>query len=143
MTFIYELLKRLFPNKIITYRLSDLIHQHSNGNETNSHICISIENDKNTRQFFYMTIEELSILYQNCIVSERSLYELIPSTKQVKAYMDIEYYIENNLIIQNSYSVISSCLKMFYYLLNFQNNMTFESNDWLDMALQQLLVLEA
>jgi hypothetical protein len=143
MTVIYELLKRLFPNKIISYRLSDLIHQSSNGNEVNSHICISIENDKNTRQFLYMTIDELIVLYQNCIVSERSLYELIPPTKQVKAYMDIEYYIENNLIIQNSYTVISSCLKMFCYLLNFQNNMTFESKDWLDAALQQCLIVEA
>jgi len=142
MTFIDKLLKRLFPNKIIAHRLCDLIQQSCNQQTHNSHICIAIEKDNHTREFCYVTIDELIKLYQHCPVIERCLYELIPPTNQVKAYIDFEYHIDNNLAIGNSYNAVKCCLKLFRCLLCVQTNTTDDRN-YIDIALKEFLLLEA
>ncbi|CAF1443256.1 unnamed protein product [Adineta steineri] len=132
---------RLFPNKIITYRILDLIHLSSNENIKNSDICVSIEINTNSRRFCYLTINELITLYQNSPVLERSLYELISPNSKVKAYIDFEYYIDNNPDIQNSQIGISCCLKMLHLFLNSEQNI--EPNKYTNLILKQFLVLES
>ncbi|CAF5071014.1 unnamed protein product, partial [Rotaria magnacalcarata] len=55
--------------------LSNLIYDLQNNNEENSSFYISIENDSNSRQFCYLTLDELISLYRYCPVIERTLYE--------------------------------------------------------------------
>lgn len=142
MALIEKLIKRLFKNKVVTHRLVDLMDQLSNQNLKNM-ICISIETDNNSRQFSYFTIDELIILYQHSSVIERTLYELITPANKVKAYIDFEYYIDNNLEIKNSYIGPTCLLKIFYYFLNFQDHNVQQNNDQITYLLQQFLILEA
>ncbi len=142
MTLIEKLIKRLFSHKVVTSRLSDLINQLLNQN-LNNHICISIAKDNDSRLFTYVTIDELIILYQHSSVVQRSLYELITPGTQVKTYIDFEYYINNNLDIQDSRIGASCFLKILYYFLNFQDNNIYEKNNYINLILQQFLVLEA
>jgi len=143
MTFIIKLINRFFPNKIITYRISDLIDQTSNQNIKNNDICISIETDSNSRRFCYLTIDELIILYKHSPVLERSLYELISPTCQVKAYIDFEYHVNSNLNIQNSQIGSNCCLKILHLMLNPPDYIISEENKYIDLVLKQFLVLEA
>ncbi|CAF1335680.1 unnamed protein product, partial [Rotaria sordida] len=46
-------------------------------------------------------MDELIMLYRNIPVNQRYLYELILPTNKIKAYIDFEYYINNNPEIQN------------------------------------------
>jgi hypothetical protein len=142
MTLIEKLIKRLFSHKVVTSRLSDLINQLLNQN-LNNHICISIAKDNDSRLFTYVNIDELIILYQHSSVVQRSLYELITPGTQVKTYIDFEYYINNNLDIQDSRIGASCFLKILYYFLNFQDNNIYEKNNYINLILQQFLVLEA
>ena len=87
MALILKIIKRLFKNKVVTYRLVDLMDQLSKQNLKNI-ACISIETDNSHRLFSYFTIDELIILYQHSNVVERSLYELMTPVNQVKAYID-------------------------------------------------------
>ncbi|CAF0995865.1 unnamed protein product [Rotaria sordida] len=75
MTFVEKLIKRLYPNKIITHRISDLLDNLSNDKSNNKYIYISIETDTNSRRFCYLTLDELINVYQSCPVSERFIYE--------------------------------------------------------------------
>lgn len=143
MTFLQNLIRRLFPTKIVSHYLSDLIHQSSHQNINTNHICLSIEKNNGSRDFCYLTMEELTTLYQYCPVIERSLYELICPTNSVKAYIDFEYYTENNLDIQDHRVGPKCCLKILHYLLNFPDNTTCQKENYLDIVLQQFLVLEA
>ncbi|CAF4023524.1 unnamed protein product [Rotaria magnacalcarata] len=105
--------------------------------------CISIETDNNHCQFSYFTIDELIILYQHSNVIERSLHELMTPVNQVKAYIDFEYYIDNNLDIKNSHIGPICLLKIFYFLLNFLDHNDQHNNDQIAHILQQFLILEA
>lgn len=142
MALILKLIKRLFTNKVVTHRLVDLTGQLSNQN-LKKQICISIEIANNRRQFSYFTIDELIILYQHSSFIDRSLYELMTPTNQVKAYIDFEYYIDNNLDIKNSRIGPTCLLKIFYYLLNFQDHNDQQNNDKITQILEQFLILEA
>ena len=138
-----RLIKRLFSNKVITHRISDLIYQSSDPNIQNTNICISIEKDTGAREFCYLSVDELTTLYQHSAVLERFLYELIPPANQVKIYIDFEYYMDNNLDIQHSHTGPSSCLKILHYLLTFQTDSISKTNNQIDLALQEFLVPEA
>ncbi|CAF4221896.1 unnamed protein product [Rotaria magnacalcarata] len=87
--------------------------------------------------------DELIILYQHSNVIERSLYELMTPVNQVKAYIDFEYYIDNNLDIKNSHIGPICLLKIFYFLLNFLDHNDQHNNDQIAHILQQFLILEA
>jgi hypothetical protein len=143
MTLIEKLIKHLFPNKVVTHRLSDLMDQLSNQNSRNTHINISIEKDNNTRQFCYLTIDELILLYQHSSVIQRSLYELITPEKLVKAYIDFEYYIDYNRDIENCHIGANCILKILYYLLNLHENNIQEKHSSMGFILKEFLVLEA
>jgi len=138
-----RLIKRLFSNKIVTHRISDLINQLSDQNIQDNNICIGIEKDNGARQFCYLSIDELTIFYQHSTVLERFLYELIPPENQVKVYIDFEYYIDNNLDIENSHIGPNSCLKILHCLLTCQTNSIFTTSKQIDLTLQEFLVLEA
>ncbi|CAF2094910.1 unnamed protein product [Rotaria magnacalcarata] len=105
--------------------------------------CIRFETDNNHRQFSYFTIDELIILYQHSNVIERSLYELMTPVNQVKACIDFEYYIDNNLDIKNSHIGPICLLNIFYFLLNFLDHNNQHNNDQIAHILQQFLILEA
>ena len=138
-----RLIKRLFSNRLITHRISDLIYQSSDQNIQDNNICIGIEKDNGARQFCYLSIDELTIFYQHSTVLERFLYELIPPASQVKIYIDFEYYVDNNLDIQNSHTGLSSCLKILHCLLTCQTDSISTPNNQIDLALREFLVLEA
>ncbi|CAF3372098.1 unnamed protein product [Rotaria socialis] len=142
MTLIVKLIKRLFKNKVVTYRVVDLMDQLSTQKSKNI-ICISIETDNNHRQFSYFTIDELIILYQHSNVIERSIYELMTLVNQVKAYIDFEYYIDSNLHIKNSYIGPTCLLKILYFSLNLHDHTVQNNSDHIIHILQQFLVLEA
>jgi len=74
------LIKRLYLNKIIIHRISDLNNHISQQNNENFHINISLEKDNHSRDFCYLTLNEITIVYQQSIAYERCLYELILST---------------------------------------------------------------
>ena len=143
MTFIQKLINRLFLNKIITYKVSDLIDNVSNERLQNIYMYICIQTENDSRRFFYVTIDELIILFQNSESIQRSLYELILPTKQVKAYIDFDYYTKNNTSIKNSYTGPCCILKILYYFLNVDQTNTMDTNDRLTLALKQFLVLES
>ncbi len=144
MTVLVEkLIKHLFPNKIITYRLSELKDKLSLQYSTMKYIYISIEKDNNTPQFWYLTIDELKALYEHSTANERSIYELITCENQVKAYIDFEYYVNNNLDIKNSHTAVNCILKIVYYLLNFEKHNIDETDNQINMVLKEFLILEA
>lgn len=143
MTYIEKLLKRLFPNKLITHRLSELNNNLSKQDVENIYICISAEKENGSRIFCYVTFDELIILYQCCPLTERFLYELINETKQVKSYIDFEYYINNNNDITNPYIGPNTCLKILYSLFKEQNDTNNETDNFIHLALKQFLVLDA
>jgi len=144
MSVIENLIKSLFPNEIITHHLIDLNDQLLEQNNNKKNIHISIEKENKSRQYCSLTVEQLLTLYQYCPITERTLYELIAPTKPVKTFIDFEYYINNNLDIENHHIAPIFCLKILYYLLNvlddFQTN-TIET--YTENILKQFLVLEA
>ncbi|CAF2042231.1 unnamed protein product [Rotaria magnacalcarata] len=123
--------------------LSNLIYDLQNNNEENSSFYISIENDSNSRQFCYLTLDELISLYRYCPVIERTLYEVIISTNLVKIYIDFEYYINNNKHIKESHIGPQTCLKIFQYFFNIGKNINSQTTNSTNLALQEFLVLEA
>ncbi|CAM4840044.1 unnamed protein product [Rotaria magnacalcarata] len=123
--------------------LSNLIYDLQNNNEENSSFYISIENDSNSRQFCYLTLDELISLYRYCPVIERTLYEVIISTNFVKIYIDFEYYINNNKHIKESHIGPQTCLKIFQYFFNIGKNINSQTTNSTNLALQEFLVLEA
>jgi hypothetical protein len=145
MNSVQNLIKRLFPNEILTHHILDLNNQLFEQNDNKERIHISIEKENKSRQYCSLTIEQLKTLYQHCPVLQRTLYESIPPTKFVKTYIDFEYYINNNLDIQNHHIAPICCLKIFYYLLNVSDysntNNTIEIST--ENILKQFLVLEA
>ncbi|CAF4129573.1 unnamed protein product [Rotaria magnacalcarata] len=88
-------------------------------------------------------MKELIILYKNTTGIDRNLYEIIIATNPVKAYIDFEYYVDNNLEMQNHYIGSNCCLKIFHYLLNFTHHTHYQSENHIDLALEEFLVLEA
>ncbi len=142
MTFVEKLIRRVYPNKIITYRISDLVHNLSTKSD-NNYICISIETDNNSRRFCYLTLDELINVYRSCPVYERSLYELICAEQHVKAYIDYEYYITCNPDIIDSRIGPICCLKIFHLLLDFDEKFNYKQNINTDFIFENFLILEA
>ncbi|CAF3244150.1 unnamed protein product [Rotaria sp. Silwood2] len=143
MGFIQNLIKNLFPNKIITHHINDSTNEPSDQNTMTNDIYISIEKENKSRQFCRLTIEQLIILYEHCPVSDRTLYEFISLSKPVKTYIDYEYYIDKNLDIENHYIGPISSLKILYYFLNIPNNTIDTIETYTQKILKQFLVLQA
>lgn len=138
-----EIIQHFYPNKILTRRVSDLITQISQISNNESYISIAIEKIDGSRQFCYLTLDEFISIYHQCPLNERSIYELIFPTNTVKTYIDFEYYIDQNLDIQDHHIGMICCLKIFYYILNFSNNIPSENWNFIHTILNQFLVLEA
>jgi len=143
MSIVKRIIQQIFPNKIISHHICELMEQLAKLNVETDLIFISIEKESKSREFSYFTMKELITLYKYCPKHERTLYELILPTNQVKAYIDFEYYIYSNLDIQDQYIGPTSCLKLLHYLLNGVDNLQSQGTNDTDMALQQFLVLEA
>lgn len=143
MTFIEKLIKRLYPTKVMTYRICDLVDNLSNDISNNKYICISIETDSNSRRFCNLTLDELINVYQSCPVLERSIYELIFPDQNVKAYVDFEYYINYNPAINDPRIGGICCLKILHLLLNFDENFNYNQNTNIDFIFEKFLILEA
>ncbi|CAF3835914.1 unnamed protein product [Rotaria magnacalcarata] len=143
MTILIQIIKHLFPSKIITHHKCDLVNQLSEQIIKSNYIFLSIENENKTRQFFYSTIEELITLFNHCPRNERTLYEIIFPTNLVKTYIDFEYYTDNNLDINDHCIGASSFLKILHFTLNFIDHKHHENQKYIDITLQQFLVLEA
>jgi hypothetical protein len=138
------LIKRLYLNKIIIHRISDLNNHISQQNNENFHINISLEKDNHSRDFCYLTLNEITIVYQQSIAYERCLYELILSTSRVKDYIDFEFYTSHNIDIQNSHIGPKCCLKsLYYYYLNSEHSNHINTTNSFNMVLSQFLVLDS
>ncbi|CAM2729007.1 unnamed protein product [Rotaria socialis] len=143
MTSVQNLIKRLFPYKIITHRLSDLHNQLLQQNIDKNDIFLSIEKENKSRQFCCLSIEELLRLFECCPTTERTLYESISINKPVRTYIDFEYLIDKNLNIQNHYIGPMCCLKVLYYFLNAPDDTINTVESYIENILKQFLVLEA
>ncbi|CAM4824241.1 unnamed protein product [Rotaria magnacalcarata] len=62
---------------------------------------------------------------------------------EVKTYIDFEYYIENNHDINNHFIGTNCLLKILHLSLNFSYHQFCQSQNTIDIALKQFLVLEA
>ena len=138
-----QIIKQLYPNKILTHRVSDLITQITKIRNNEKYISIAMEKINGSRQYCYLTLDEFISVYHQCLLNERSIYELILPTNTAKTYIDFEYYIDQNLDIQNHHIGMICCLKIFYYILNISNNIPSENCNFMHTILNQFLVLEA
>lgn len=137
-------IKVLFPNELVTCRLSDLYSFKERSNENEKGIYISVEKNNKSREFCFLTLDQLNILFDYCPVNERTLYESIPGNIHLKLYLDYEYYIANNLEIQDHDIGLRSCLRIFDFLLNSQHdNQTEIENKNNEKFLNYFLVLDA
>lgn len=143
MTTVKQIINNLFPNKKITYRLSDLLDQLRDDDSKSEYIYIAIEKINRSREFSYLTINELTTIYHHCPPLQRNLYEVIFPKKIVKTYIDFEYYTNYNLDIQNHCIPPATCLKIFYFILNPLNHTQNQNEDYIPTALEQFLLLEA
>lgn len=143
MAIVVKLIKHLFPSKIITYHIYDLINQLPNKTIKTNEIFLAIEKENKTREYFYCTLEELIKIYSECPSNERTLYEVILPINKVKTYIDFEYYIDNNPDIKNHYIGANCLLKIFDYALNFSHPILSENQNYIYIALRRFLVLEA
>lgn len=142
---IQSLFKRLFPNEKLTHHLSDLNNHLSETGNKNNGICLSMEKNNKSRLYCCLAMDQLVELFLCCPLPERTLYESIPPNKPVKAYIDFEYYRDNNIDIKDHYTGPMCSLKILYYLLNnheTNTNIT-ESENLSKNVLNQFLVLEA
>ena len=89
-----------------------------------------------------MNHSDLDLLYHQMPVCERSLYEIIPENQRVKAYIDFEYPIDNNHLVDQT-RAIDSCLKVLYTVLNRQSHDQLYTDVSMQQVLEQFLVLEA
>ena len=96
MTLNIAVIQHLFPEKRIHHRLNDLYRNHPDIEQKDNYIYLSIEINEQCRQFFYSSIDDLSILFQRSTNLHKPLYEIIKSTRQIKPYIDFEYNIETN-----------------------------------------------
>ena len=142
MSFVLSLFNRLFPTEILTHRLSDLNNYFETSNK-NSGICLSIEKKNKKRQYCCLTIDQITKLYNYCPVSERTLYESISPNKLVKAFIDFEYYGDNNSDIKDHSIGPMCCLKILYYIFNNHENNINITENLSENILKQFLVLEA
>ena len=143
MSFLLSLFHRLFPTETLTHRLTDLNDHLMHTKSNHSGICLSIEKKNKSRQYCCLTIDQISYLYDNCPVSERTLYESISPNKPVKTFVDFEYYTNNNYDIKDHSIGPMCCLKILYHLLNNeQDNINIIKNHS-ENILKQFLVLEA
>lgn len=143
MKILVQLIKHLFPFKILTHHIYDLINQLPDKVLKTNEILLSIEKDNKTRQYFSCTLQELMKLYSRCPPNERNLYEVILPTNKVKIYIDFEYYIDNNLDINNHYIGANCLLKILNYGVNFCDQKSSKSKNDIETALQRFIVLEA
>ncbi|CAF3441962.1 unnamed protein product [Rotaria socialis] len=143
MSFVHNLIKRLFPYRIISHHISDLDIQSLQLNTDKNDIVISIEKENTSRHFCCLTIEELTTLFEYCPIIHRTLYESISLDKPIKTYIDFEYFIDKNLYIEDHYKGPMSCLKILYYFLNVPNDTINTSESYTKNILKQFLVLEA
>ncbi|CAF5003380.1 unnamed protein product, partial [Rotaria sp. Silwood1] len=143
MTILIQIIKHLFPSKVITHHICDLLNQLPEKIIKPNYIFVSIEKDNKTRQFFYCIIEELITLYNHCPPNERTLYEMIFPINLVKTYIDFEYYIDNNLDINDHHIGAKCFIKILHYVLNFFDHKHHENENYLHITLQQFLVLES
>jgi hypothetical protein len=140
--FVQNLIKRLFPNEIVTHHISDLNNHLLEQNNNKTRICISIEKENKCRQFCSLTMEQLTTLFQYCPLTQRALYESIPPTRVVKAYIDFEYCLDNNTDIKDHYLGLRCCQKILYYLLNCPDDSINTMEAYTENILKQFLVLE-
>ena len=143
MSFVLSLFNHLFPTEILTHHLSDLNNYLLGTDNKNGGICLSIEKKRKNRQYCCLTIDQITKLYDYCPVSERTLYESISPSKLVKAFIDFEYYGDNNSDMKDHCIGPNCCLKILYYLLNNHENNINIINNLSDNILKQFLVLEA
>jgi hypothetical protein len=140
---IQKSIKLLFPDELITHHLNDLNNYLIQQNDNKNRVFLSIEKDNKLRLFCSLSIEQLNILYKYCPITQRTLYESIPPASLVKAYVDFEYYVNNNDDLEDHNIAPRCCLKILYHVLHLVNHQMYliENND--ENILKQFLVLQA
>jgi hypothetical protein len=134
-------IRNILPHINIYSRLHVLLDQRQK-KERLGQVLISIEKDHGRREFCEMVYSDLDLLYDQVPESERSLYEIIPENQRVKAYIDFEYPIDNNCLVDQT-RAIDSFLKVLYTVLNRQSQDQLYTDVSMQQVLEQFLVLHA
>jgi hypothetical protein len=132
---------KILPHIRIFYRLHDLLDERRKKARLGQ-MLISIEKEHGKREFCEIDYPDLERLYDQVPRCERSLYEIIPENHRVKAYIDFEYQIDNNRLVDQT-KAIDSCLKVLYTVLNHQSQNHSYTDVSLQQVLEQFLVLQA
>ena len=134
---------QLFPNKIIYHRLNDLLLHRCQIDDENEWICLSIEINEHCRKFCYISIDELFHLFQRSSHLERSLYEVIKSTKKIKPYIDFEYTREINPDLYDPLVGLRCALKILYHLFHRDCIHWRSQQEFAEIILREYLILDA
>lgn len=89
------IISSILSNKTIFFRLNSLLLSHKK-DPFDDNVIVSIEKEANKREFCFLTIDELKLLFEYVPSHERPLYECIPRGHAIKWYIDFEYSIDKN-----------------------------------------------
>jgi hypothetical protein len=136
-----KIIENIWPNKKLFVRLQELLSSISN-DEKKGHILLSIEKMNHSREFCQLTLTELELIYVFVPRKDRSFYECICDKDIIKSYIDFEYLLKNNPLVDNNRAIIC-CLKILFYHLNNLSNSNIINQIDLSSILKEFLVLDA
>ena len=141
MTTARTIIQNTWPNKRIFIRLANLINSLST-NKSDKYILLSIEKRNHGREYCQLTLSELELIYVLVPKVNRCLYEIIREKDVIKAYIDFEYQIINNLTVDYN-KAITSCLKILFYHLKNSFDSPITTAPDISSILNEFLVLDA
>jgi hypothetical protein len=100
-----KIIENIWPNKKLFVRLQELLSSISN-DEKKGHILLSIEKMNHSREFCQLTLTELELIYVFVPRKDRSFYECICDKDIIKSYIDFEYLLKNNPLVDNNRAII-------------------------------------
>lgn len=135
-----EFLKHHYDNRNIYPRLKYLFDSIDDHNQLHSLTFIGNEKQQSKREFFCLTISELLKLYELFSGKSMHLYECVPETRIVKAFIDFEYITNRNLSINLSTSIFC-CLSVLYCALNYEECSVHGLHEFRSKVLERFLIL--
>lgn len=136
-------IKQLFPSKTIFHRLIDLGQEFASRVNCADSICISFETSVQCRKFCHFNLSELCFCIKQTKESDRSLYEVIPTSKPVKLYIDFEYCLSLNHDIDDHTTGLKFVLKILHFIFTTDEDSHVSNEQMIAQALEQYLVLTA
>lgn len=131
----------VLPEKRIFHRLQALLDSDLEYRRNDS-IILAIEKQERKRDFCFITIHELELLFEKIPSQHRSFYECIPQTHSIKWYIDFEYLQDKNPDT-DEHLALRCILVLMEWFLN-ASTMSVENEKLLfDRILDHFLVLKA